>query len=72
VINLSWNSAGSGFESLAAHKTAGQQVSNASPERTMGCEDSAPLAGCGWLRVRRMLVGFVVVDPESSVVPVSL
>jgi len=50
------------------------QVSNAasSSTRTMVREDSAPRAACrrGWLR--RILVGFAAVDPDSSVVPVSL
>jgi hypothetical protein len=48
------------------------QVSNAAPERTMGCEDSAPLAACGPLSCGLMLVGFVVVDPGYSVVLASL
>jgi len=35
----------------------------------MVCEDSVPLAGGGLRWQERMLVGFVVVDPECSVVP---
>jgi hypothetical protein len=38
----------------------------------MGCEDSAPLWCCGPLWLALMLILFVVVDPEASVVPVSL
>jgi len=47
------------------------QVSNAAPMRTMGREDSAPRASCGRLRVCLRQGGFVVVDPDASVVPVS-
>ena len=50
------------------------QVSNAasSSTGTMVCEDPAPCAACrhGWLA--RILVGFAAVDPDASVVPVSL
>jgi hypothetical protein len=40
--------------------------------RTMVCEDSAPRAACrgGWLAW--ILVGFAAVDPDASVVRVSL
>ncbi|WP_176737899.1 hypothetical protein [Micromonospora inyonensis] len=50
------------------------QVSNAAPSsrRTMVREDSAPVAGCGPAVFGRMVVGFVVVDPECSVVLMSL
>jgi hypothetical protein len=50
------------------------QVSNAasSSTGTMVCEDPVPRAACrrGWLA--RMLVGFAAVDPDASVVRVSL
>jgi hypothetical protein len=53
---------------------AKSQVSNAasSSTRTMVREDSVPRVAChrGWLA--RILVGFVAVDPDCSVVPVSL
>ena len=51
---------------------AGQQRGAFVPWRTMVREDSGAFAGCRWRWLGVMLVGFVVVDPECSVVPVSL
>jgi len=47
------------------------RVSSPAPGRTLGREDSALCGGCGLLWLGRMLVWFVVVDPDASVVPVS-
>ena len=74
------------WRSLVAHLTGGQgvassnlavptvspQVSDAAPRRTMRCEDSAPLAVAGRGGCDQHGVGFVVVDPDPSVVPLSL
>jgi len=50
------------------------QVSNAasSSTRTRVREDSAPRLACRVLWSGLIVVGFVVVDPDASVVPVSL
>lgn len=54
-------------------KIGKRQVSNAAPfQAHRGVRRFGVACGCGGGRCGRMLIGFVAVDPESSVVPMSL
>jgi len=57
---------------IAHRVTAGQQRGAGFARRAVAREDSAWPDRCGSHWCGRMLVGFVVVDSECSVVPLSL